>query len=660
MDNWNMGKMKMESQDMTDYNITLLESIFPDCITECIGEDGNPRRAVAMEKLMRKFSHVVLAGDESYDFTWVGKKAAMLEANRPTGKTLRPVMEESKNWDNTENLYIKGNNLEVLKLLQAGYLGAVRLIYIDPPYNTGHDFVYPDSFMMDREEYAGATGYFDEEGNVNFARENSEAAGRYHSDWCSMLYARLLLARNLLADDGLILINMDEHEIANLQKICGEVFGESNDLGTIIWDKRNPKGDARGISCQHEYIVAYAKNRAVFTEHCTMRRPKKNAEAMLKKAEQLFAKVGQEYSLEEANDAFSAWIQSKKELSGGERAYNRIDQEGNVYRAVSMAWPNRKKAPDEYFIPLIHPVTGKPCPVPERGWRNPPATMKKMMSEGRILFGRDETTIPNSKYLLKDNRYENIPSLLYFGGSDTEMLARMNIPFDTPKVVSICKEHIRSFTGAGDIILDFFSGSATVAHAVMEANAQDQAGRRYIMVQIPEPIPEKTEAYRQGYRDICQIGMERIRRAGEKIQEETGAEIDYGFRVLRVDESNRKDVYYSAGDYTQDLLSMLVSNVKEDRTDLDLLFGCLTDWGVALSYPYHSWRIGDCMVHDYHNGDLVACFAENLTEDAARAIAEKKPRRVVLRDACFADSTAKINIMELLGRLTPKTKIKVI
>ena len=320
---------------------------------------------------------------------------------------------------------------------------------------------------------------------------------------------------------------------------------------------QNPKGDARGISYQHEYIVVYAKNKIVFTEKCKMQRPKKNAEAIVKKANALFSKVGVGYSLEQANTEFGAWLRSQTDFSGGERAYNKIDENGDVYRPVSMAWPNKKKAPDDYFIPLIHPVTKKPCPIPERGWRNPSATMKKMMEEGRILFGKDETTIPNSKYLLKDNMYENIPSLLYYGGSDTDMLSQMKIPFDTPKVVSICKEHIKSFTGDGDIILDFFSGSATVAHAVMESNADDGLRRKYIMVQVPETISENTEAYRQGYRNICEIGKDRIRRAGEKIKEETGAQIDYGFRVLRIDESNMNDVYYSAGDYSQGLLTML-------------------------------------------------------------------------------------------------------
>ncbi|MFQ7247742.1 MAG: site-specific DNA-methyltransferase [Ruminococcus sp.] len=655
-----MEKLKMETADMVSHNIAQLGKLFPNCVSETIDENGNRKLAVHMEILQQMLADTVLPGEEAYEFSWVGKKAAIVEAHKRIRKTLRPDISESKDWDTTENLYIEGDNLEALKLLQESYLAAVKLIYIDPPYNTGHDFVYPDSFIMDREEYAKGTGYFDEDGNVNFGRENSETAGRYHSDWCSMMYSRLLLARNLLTEDGLILINMDENEISNLQKICGEIFGETNDLGTIVWDKRNPKGDARGISCQHEYIVVYAKNKAVFTEKCKMQRPKKNAEAILKKADQLFSKVGDGYTLNDANAEFSTWMRTQKDFSGGEKAYNKIDEKGDVYRPVSMAWPNKKKAPDDYFVPLIHPVTNKPCSVPVRGWRNPSVTMKKMMAEGRILFGKDETTIPNSKYLLKDNMYENIPSLLYYGGSDTELLSQMHIPFDTPKAVNICKEHIKSFTGEGDLILDFFSGSATLAHAIMQANAEDHRKRKYIMVQIPEIIAKNTEAYRQGYRNICQIGKDRIRRAGDLIKKETSADIDYGFRVLRVDDTNMKDVYYSAEEYSQNLLFMLESNIKEDRTDLDLLFGCLLDWGLPLSLPYRSEKIEECTVHNYNDGDLIACFDENIPEDVITVIARMQPLRVVFRDSSFADSSSKMNVEEIFKLMTPDTAVKVI
>lgn len=655
-----MEKMKMESPNLAAANVAKLGRLFPNCLTETVDAQGIPRQTVNFELLKQMLSEEVLPGEEAYEFTWVGKKASIVEAQRSTRRTLRPVPEESRDWEQTENLYIRGENLEVLKLLQESYLGAVKMIYIDPPYNTGHDFIYPDSFLMDHETYAGGTGYFDEDGNVNYRRENSGTAGRYHSDWCSMMYARLLLARNLLTEDGVILINMDEHEITNLQKLCAEIFGESNDLGTIVWDKRNPKGDARGVSYQHEYILVYARNRAVFTERCRMLRPKKNAQTILKKAERLFGKISGEYTLEDANRELADWIRDQRELSGGERAYRQMDENGDVYRAVSMAWPNKKKAPDDYFVPLIHPVTKRPCPVPERGWRNPSATMQKLLREGRILFGKDETTIPNSKYLLKENLYENIPSMLYYGGSDTDLLAQMNIPFDTPKVVGICKEHIQSFTGGQDLILDFFSGSATTAHAVMQANAEDGQHRRYIMVQVPEQIPEHTEAYRAGYRDICQIGLDRIRRAGDRIRSEWGTQTDVGFRVLNVDESNMTDVYFPAEAYEQSMLAALESNVKEDRSGLDLLFGCLIEWGLPLSLPYTSFSSGGCTVHDYHEGDLLACFDEQIPEKVVQEMAARKPLRAVFRDRGFAGSASRMNMGEIFRRLSPDTHVKVI
>lgn len=652
--------MRMESPDMVSQNIAKLSKIFPNCVTEGTGENGEPVLTVNMEILRQMVTQEAAPGGERYEFTWVGKKAAIAEANKPIKKTLRPDVAHSKDWDTTQNLYVEGDNLEVLKLLQESYACAVKLIYIDPPYNTGHDFIYPDSFLMDDEEYANGADYFDLDGRVNFNRENSEKAGKYHSDWCSMIYARLLLARNLLTDDGAILINIDEHEIANLQKICSEIFGEANDMGTIVWDKRNPKGDARGISCQHEYILVYAKSRDVFLKTCRMRRPKKNAAAILKKAGQLYAKLGGGYTLDDINADFAAWIREQKDFSGGEKAYNKIDADGDVYRPVSMAWPNKKKAPDDYFVPLLHPVTKKPCPVPERGWRNPSATMKKMADEGRILFGKDETTIPNSKYLLKDNMYENIPSLLYYGGSDTDMLARMDIPFDTPKVVHICKEHIQSFTGRGDIVMDFFSGSATVAHAVLQANAEDGKGRKYIMVQIPETIAAKAEAYRKGYRNICEIGRERIVRAGEMIRAECKAEIDDGFRVLKVDDTNRKDVCFTAQTYSQDMLAALENNMKEDRDGLDLLFGCLLEWGLPLSLPYQSQEISGCTIHDYNNGGLVACFDSNISAEAIKAMAERKPRRAVFRDGSFSNSKEKMNASEIFAFFAPDARITVI
>ena len=526
---------------------------------------------------------------------------------------------------------------------------------IDPPYNTGNDFIYADDFMRSQEEENQQMGMYDEDGDRLF--KNTDTNGRFHSDWCSMIYSRLMLARNLLMDDGVILINMDENEITNLQNLCSEVFGASNDLGTIVWDKRNPKGDAKGISYQHEYILVYAKNKIVLTEKCKIQRPKKNASAILKKAAQLYGKVSGTYTLEDANTDFALWMRTQNDFSGGEKAYNKIDANGDVYRPVSMAWPNKKKAPDDYFVPLIHPLTHKPCPVPDRGWRNPSATMKRMQEQGLILFGKDESTIPNSKYLLKDNLFENIPSILYYGGSDTDLLSQMGIPFETPKVVSVCAEHIKSFTENNDIVLDFFSGSATTAHAVMQLNAEDGGRRKFIMVQLPEKCDEQSEAYKAGYKNICEIGKERIRRAGEKIKSEspmTTQDLDIGFRVLKLDDTNMKDVYYAPDEYDQGMLAGLESNIKDDRTDLDLLFGCLIDWGLPLSLPYKSEQIDDCTVHTYNDGDLIACFDANIPESVVKAIAKRKPLRAVFRDSGFASSPEKINVFEIFKLYMPE------
>lgn len=603
-----MDKIKFETPDLTSENIEKIAGLFPNCVTEMCDENGKIRRGINFEMLKQMLSPDVVDGDEHYEFTWVGKRASIVEANKPIRKTLRPCPEESKNWDTTENLYIEGDNLEVLKLLQKAYLGKVKMIYIDPPYNTGKNLIYKDKFYMSIKEYKKHCGNSDD----------IDLSGRFHSDWCSMLYSRLMLARNLLADDGVILVNMDENEITNLQNLCAETFGSSNDLGTIVWDKRNPKGDAKGISYQHEYILVYAKNKVTLTNKCKIQRPKKNAGAILKKAAQLYKKISKDYTLEEANADFAAWIRAQNDFSGGEKAYNKIDSNGNVYRPVSMAWPNKKKAPDDYFVPLVHPLTHKPCPVPERGWRNPSATMKRMQEQGLILFGKDESTIPNCKYLLKDNIYENIPSVLYYGGSDTELLSQMGIPFETPKVVGICIEHIQSFTEKEDIILDFFSGSATTAHAVMQLNAEDGGHRKFIMVQIPQSTEKTNEfAYKAGYKNICEIGKERIRRAGDKIKaEHPDVDLDIGFRVLKLDDSN----------------------IKEDRTDLNLLFSCLLDWGLPLSMPYKSEQIDGCTVHTYNDGDLIACFDPNVPESVVKEIAQRKPLRAVFRDSSITNS----------------------
>lgn len=664
-----MEKLRMHTPDLAEENFRKLAAMFPNAVTETINEDGEVVRAIDADVLRQEISAAVVEGaQERYQFTWPDKKKSVVLANQPIAKTLRLDREKSVGRDgtpgsiDTENIYIEGDNLDALKLLQETYLGKVKMIYIDPPYNTGSDaFVYDDDFTVTGTEFSEASGQRDEDGNLLFdMRVNNETNGRFHTDWLNMLYPRLRLAKDLLADDGVILINMDENEIDNLQKLCAEVFGKSNDLGTIIWDKRNPKGDAKGISYQHEYILVYAKNKIMFTETCKMQRPKKNASLIIKKANQLFSKVSLTYTLDDANADFAAWMRTQSDFSGGEKAYNKIDENGDVYRPVSMAWPNKKKAPDDYFIPLIHPITGKPCPVPERGWRNPSSTMKKMMDEGRILFGKDETTIPNSKYLLKENMYENIPSLLYFGGSDTDLLAKLNIPFDTPKVVSICQEHIASFMGQDDIVVDFFSGSATIAHAVLQQNADDGGHRKFILVQLQEETEEGGAAQKAGFKTICDIGEERIRRAGKMIKQETGADIDYGFRVFRVDTTNMEDVYYRPADYNQGQMQFFANNIKADRTPEDLLFQVMLDLGILLSSDIEETEIAGKKVFSVAGGYLIACFDSDVTEETVKAIALRKPFYAVFRDSGMASDSVATNFEQIFETYSPKTQRKVL
>lgn len=654
-----MDKMKMQTANKADENFKKLAEMFPNAVTEAIDENGEVVRAIDKDVLMQEISCKVVDGkEERYQFTWPDKKKSVLLANAPINKTLRPCREESVDFDNTENLYIEGDNLEVLKLLQETYLGKIKMIYIDPPYNTGKDsFVYNDIFNMSKDAFSEASGQYDENGNLLFdMRSNNESNGKFHSDWLYMIYPRLKISKDLLKEDGVILINMDENEITNLQNVCREIFGEQNDLGAIVWDKRNPKGDAQGISYQHEYILVYAKNKCEFLQNNKIQRMKKNASAILSKAKQLFGKISDSYSFDDVNKDFSRWIKSQDGLSGGEKAYNHLDENGEPYQAVSMAWPNKKKAPDDYFLPLVHPRTKKICPVPEKGWRFPSVTLKKMYEEGKIVFGSDETTQPRSKYLLKDNIYENIPSLLYYGGSDTAFLEEIDVPFDTPKVAEICKEHILSFTKENDIILDYFSGSATVAHGVMLANMTDNGNRKYIMVQVPEKCPEDSALGKAGFKNICEAGKTRIRKTAEKLNFTKNV----GFRDLKLDTSNMKDVYYNPAEYEPSLFSSLEDNIKEDRTPEDLLFQVMLDLGVLLSSKIEETTIAGKRVFNVEDNYLIACFDDNVTEDVITEIAKQKPYYFVMRDSSMANDSVATNFEQIFATYSPDTVRKVL
>ncbi len=658
-----MDKLRMQTTNKADENFKKLAEMFPNAVTETIDENGEVVRAIDKDVLMQEISCKVVDGNEErYQFTWPDKKKSVLLANAPINKTLRPCREESVDFDNTENLYIEGDNLEVLKLLQETYLSKIKMIYIDPPYNTGKDsFVYNDNFNMSKDAFSDASGQYDENGNLLFdMHSNNESNGKFHSDWLSMIYPRLKIAKDLLKEDGVILINMDENEITNLQNVCREIFGEQNDLGTIVWDKRNPKGDAQGISYQHEYILVYAKNKYEFLKNNKIQRTKKNASSIIAKANQLFKKISSTYTLEDANREFASWIRSQNDFSGGEKAYNKIDENGKVFRPVSMAWPNKRKAPDDYFVPLIHPITNKACPVPDRGWRNPSATMKKMLENGQIIFGKDESTIPNSKYILSDNMYENIPSLLYFGGSDTAYLEEIGVPFDTPKVAEVCKEHILSFTKDDDIVLDFFSGSATVAHGVMLANMIDNGNRKYIMVQVPEKCPKDSALGKAGFKNICEAGKTRIRKTAEKLNFTKNV----GYRDLKLDTSNMKDVYYNPAEYEQSLFSRLEDNIKEDRTPEDLLFQVMLDLGILLSskIQVRSEKVGmrSYSYFDVEDGYLIACFDKDIDEEVITAIAKQKPYYFVMRDSSMANDSVATNFEQIFATYSPDTVRKVL
>ena len=623
-----MNKPKFETPDMTQKNIDKISQLFPNCITETKDESGNLKKAVNFELLQQMLSDEIADKDEAYEFTWVGKKAAIVEANKPIRKTLRPCKEESVNWDTTENLYIEGDNLEVLKLLQESYLGKVKMIYIDPPYNTGNDFIYRDDFTSSNEEYAEESGLFDDEGNRMF--KNTDTNGRFHSDWCSMIYSRLLLARNLLTDDGVIFISIDDNEVENLKKICDEVFGAGNFIAQLIWERAfSPKNDARFISNSHDYVLMIAKDINTFVIGRLPRTEEANAR----------------YSNPD-NDPRGVWMSS--------------DISVKTYNA-------------ECDYPITTPSGRVVEPPAGRCWRLSAKAFAERLQDNRIWFGPDGNGTPRIKRFLSDLKHEGMAptSIMFFkdvghsqeGAQEVSKLLDGGF-FSGPKPQRLMKRLLTLANLKDDsIVLDFFSGSASTGHAVMQFNIDNNSKRKFIMVQLPELCDEKSEAYKAGYKNICEIGKERIRRAGKKIKEEnplTTQDLDIGFRVLKVDDSNMKDVYYSATEYEQGKLDMFESNIKEDRNDLDLLFGCLLDWGLPLSLPYTSETMGKFTVHTYNKGDLVACFNEDVSEEVVKEIARKKPLRAVFRDSSFSNSASKINVFEIFKMISPETSVKVI
>ena len=714
-----MDKLRMESPDMTAQNIDRIAALFPNCITEMLDEEHSTpekkvyKRAVNFELLKQMLSPDVVDGDEAYEFTWVGKKAAIVEANKPIRKTLRPCVAESKNWNTTENLYIEGDNLEVLKLLQESYLGKVKMVYIDPPYNTGNDFIYADDFMRSQEEENEQMGMYDEDENRLF--KNTDTNGRFHSDWCSMIYSRLMLARNLLTDDGVIFISIDDNEVDDLMKIANDVFGKDNFLACFprVTKKAGKTTDA--IAKNHDYILAYSKSASP-----TLFLPSHTDEGF-RFSDEYEAQRGK-YKLNQTLDydslQYSASLDYPITVEGetfypGQSYEKYLDRKNGKHARADWAWRWSKELFDfgyeNGFIVIkkydgysrIYTKTYQNCKIAKAASGFTIEYIQRTKAISTLEFVENEYSNDNSK--------KNLTSL--FESS----------VFDYSKPTALLKTLVQYSSTADDIVMDFFSGSATTAHAVMQLNAEDGGHRKFIMVQLPEKCDETSEAYKAGYKNICEIGKERIRRAGEKIKSEidvvhkddyaalvqsqqsndqkvmTGFDslkssgvltekgytykdkdtkdisritysaedtndfyrfhpnaLDIGFRVFKLDDTNMKDVYYAPDDYDQGMLAGLESNIKDDRTDLDLLFGCLIDWGLPLSLPYKSEQLGGCTVHTYNDGDLIACFNANIPESVVKEIAQRKPLRAVFRDSSFASSPEKINVFEIFKLYMPE------
>lgn len=614
-------RLELKSVDGAQLNLDALYQIAPSCFTEAKDpKTGKIKRVVNFDVLRQLLGDdTVEDATEAYEFNWVGKQEARAEVLRPINKTLRPVKEDSVDWDNTQNLYIEGDNLEVLKLLQKSYLSKVKMIYIDPPYNTGNDFVYHDDFAQTQAEYDEASGAVDELGNRYW--KNTDSNGKYHSDWCSMIYSRLMVAHSLLKENGVIFISIDENEERNLKNICDEVFGERNKVGTVIWERAfAPKNDAKYFSDSHDYILVYAKNLESFEIGLLPRTEEANAR----------------YKNPD-NDPKGPWTPDNMTVK--------------TYSAT-------------YDYPITTPSGTIMTPPNGRCWFTSKERMNQLIAEGRVWFGEHGGNMPRLKRYLSDVQ-QGMTSVTIWkytevghnqeGRQELKKVFDNKGYFDGPKPLRLMKRILQIANLEKDsIILDFFSGSATTAHAVIQLNAEDGGNRKFIMVQLPEETDEKSEAYKAGYKNICEIGKERIRRAGKKIKEEsplTTQDLDTGFRVFRIDESNFEDVERTPKEYNQDQLDLFLNNVKSDRTDLDLLFGCMLDWGVQLSLPMASEEVDGKMIYSVNDGDLVACFAEKVTDKMVKAMADKQPLRVIFRDSCFEQDADKINIYETFKQL---------
>ncbi|ONN57826.1 DNA methylase [Acinetobacter genomosp. 33YU] len=620
-------KLKMHSPNLVDANIEKIAALFPNCITETKDENGELKKAVDFDLLKQELSQVIVEGEqERYRLDWVGKKESILTANAPIAKTLRPCREESVNFDSTENLFIEGDNLEALKLLQENYLGKVKMIYIDPPYNTGNDFIYEDDFAESTNVFFERSNQVDEEGNRLIA--NTESNGRFHSDWLSMMYSRLKLARNLLKEDGVIFISIDDNEDHNLRKIVDEIFGAENFLAKIIWQKiHSTKNDAKYFSNSHEYVLCYSKSIMDVSI------------GLLPRTETMNARF-----TNPDNDPRGQW-------ASGDLVANEERSSG--------------------YFDIIGP-TGKVFNVPKgKHWVYSEENLNRMVKEGRIWFGKNGDAFPRLKRYLSEVQQGRKVDTLWLSNEvghnqeskrEVKKLFDEKPYFDFPKPVRFIYRSLFISTSKNDIVLDFFSGSATTAHAVMQLNAEDNGNRKFIMVQLPEITDEKSEAHKAGYKNIAEISKERIRRAGKKIVEDNadkeGIEnLDIGFRVLKIDSTNMKDVYYTPDTLKQADMLDLASNIKEDRTSEDLLFQVMLDWGLELSVPIERKTVAGKEVFYVAGNSLVACF-DDLTFDVVDEVAKDHPLRFVSAEKAIHLDHDKTNIKERFKQLSPDTEVK--
>lgn len=633
-----LPKMKLTSASGSEINLEALYQICPSCFTEVKDEKtGELTHKINFNTLRELLGDNAFEGaDEEYGFNWVGKNAARREAARVITKTLRPCPEESVDWENTQNLYIEGDNLEVLKLLQKSYLGKIKMIYIDPPYNTGNDFVYRDDFAMDKDGYDRAAGDVDELGNR--FRKNVDTNARFHSDWCSMIYERLLVSRALLSNDGVIFISIDDNEVANLKKICDEIFGDSNFISKFDWRKKTGANDAKDIAVVTESILLYAKNHSVTLSDNIWTRDEDSINTDRYKFEDEFVDTR------------------------GKFYYDTLDRGGLQY-SDSMNFGIQ--APDGG---IIYP-NGRDSFVND-GWIWKWSKEKVNWGiENKFLEFVKSNKSKGSAYTIKYKVYQYVDNegnvrekagrafmnlitdpINQIGNSEIKVLFDNKAPFSNPKPVGLIRYLFKTLKHKEAIVLDFFSGSASSAHAVMQMNAEDGGKRKFIMVQLPEETEAGSEAYKAGYKNICEIGKERIRRAGRKIKEEAGekaASLDTGFRVFKCEDSFMNDVYFSPAELKQEDLFSQVKNIKDGTSDLSMLFGCMLDWGVQLSLPLSDFTVSGKKVYNVNDGDLVACFAEDVNEDVISAIAELSPLRVVFRDSCFKEAAFKMNLFEL-------------